>query len=186
MPSDTVPEPWRSLLADIDAQCPQEIEMHCIGGFAVTLHYGLMRPTGDIDVWHVVPSGAAAWLIKVAGPGTELHRKHRVHVQVRPVATVPEEYERRLVEVFPSEFAELRLFVLDPYDLALSKLERNAEIDIEDVKHLARAANFDLDVLADRYRTELRPFLAGPESRHDLTLQLWIEAIKEDRAQGTA
>ena len=58
MPSDRVPEPWRSLLADLDAQCTQSIEMHCIGGFAVTLHYGLVRSTGDIDVWHVIPSDA--------------------------------------------------------------------------------------------------------------------------------
>jgi hypothetical protein len=182
MPSDKVPEPWRSLLADIDAKCAQKIEMHCIGGFAVTLHYGLMRPTGDIDVCHVIPSEAAAWLTKIAGEGTALHRKHRVHVQISAVATVPEDYESRLVELVPREFERLRILVLDPYDLALSKLERNAEIDVEDVKHLARAANFDLEVLADRYRKELRPFLAGPESRHDLTLKLWIEAIGEERA----
>jgi hypothetical protein len=141
-----------------------------------------MRPTGDIDVWHVIPSNAAAWLTKIGGEGTDLHRKHRVHVQVSAVATVPEDYESRLVEVFPGEFEKLRILVLDPYDLALSKLERNAEIDVEDVKHLARAANFDLDVLAERYRRELRSFLTGPEAKHHLTLELWIEAIKEERA----
>jgi len=86
----------------------------------------------------------------------------------------------------PGEFDKLRILVLDAYDLALSKLERNAEIDVEDVKHLARAAKFDLDVLADRYRKELRPFLTGPEAKHDLTLELWIETIKEQRAQGGA
>jgi hypothetical protein len=183
MPSDKVPEPWRSLLADIDAQCDQPIEMHCIGGFAVTLHYGFMRPTGDIDVWHVIPTDAAPWLAKIAGKGSELHRKHRVYVQVSAVATVPEDYESRLVEVFPGEFEKLRILVLDPYDLALSKLERNAEIDVEDVKHLARAANFDLDLFADRYRKELRPFVTGPEAKHDLTFELWIDAIKEERAR---
>src|SRR2546421_507086 len=122
MPSDKFARPWRSLLTDIDAQCAQPIEMHCIGGFAVTLHYGLMRPTGDIDVWHVIPSEAAAWLTKTAGEGTALHRKHRVHVQITAVATVPEDYERRLIDVFPGEFEKLRVRVLDPYDLALSKL----------------------------------------------------------------
>jgi hypothetical protein len=88
--------------------------------------------------------------------------------------------------VFPGEFDKLRILVLDAYDLALSKLKRNTEIDVEDVKHLARAAKFDLDVLADRYRKELRPFLTGPEAKHDLTLELWIETIKEQRAQGGA
>jgi hypothetical protein len=60
-PSDKVPEPWRSLLADIDSQSPQPIQMHCIGGFAVTIHYGLVRPTGDIDVWHVIPTSSTIY-----------------------------------------------------------------------------------------------------------------------------
>jgi hypothetical protein len=157
--------------------------MHRIGGFAVTLHYGLMRPTGDIDVFYVIPSTAMAWLAKTAGKGSELHRKHRVYVQVSAVATVPEDYASRLIEMFPGEFNNLRILVLDPYDLALSKLERNSEIDVEDVKHLARAAHFDFDLLADRYQRELRPFLKGPEARHDMTLKLWLEAMAEERAQ---
>jgi len=61
-----------------------------------------MRPTGDIDVWHVIPSEAAPWLATIAGAGSKLHRKHRLHVQVSPVATVPEDYESRLVELFPA------------------------------------------------------------------------------------
>jgi hypothetical protein len=47
----------------------------------------------------------------------------------------------------------------------------------DSVLHLARAANLDLKTLAERRRTELRPFLAGPESRHDLTLMSWLEAL---------
>jgi hypothetical protein len=43
-------EPWRSFLAAIDAMCSDVLELHCIGGFAVTQHYRLERPTGDIDV----------------------------------------------------------------------------------------------------------------------------------------
>lgn len=158
------------------------MEMHCIGGFAVTLHYGLERTTGDIDVWRVIPGDAAEWLAGFAGEGSELHEKHRVHLQIAAVATVPEQYADRLIEVFRDEYKKLKILILDPYDLALSKLERNSEIDIDDVKHLAQAANFDVDLLAKRYRHELRSLLAGPESRHDLTLQLWIDAIVEERA----
>ena len=55
-------------------------------------------------------------LAKVAGEGTDLHRKHRVHVQMSAVATVPENYEGRLIEVFAGEFDNLRIFILDPYD----------------------------------------------------------------------
>lgn len=181
MVSDRVPEPWRSFLADIDVASPSAIEMHCIGGFAVTLYYALSRPTGDIDVWHVIPGSATAWLASTAGPGSALHKQHGVYLQIAAVATLPENYADRLTEVFTGEFEKLRILVADPYDLALSKLERNSDVDVEDVKHLARAADFDLDTLSTRYRTELRPFLAGPESRHDLTLTLWLDAIAEER-----
>ena len=39
---------------------------------------------------------------------------------------------------------------------------------------------FDLNVLKIRYEKELRPNLGNPK-REDLTLQLWIEAIEEER-----
>ena len=56
-------------------------------------------------------------------------------------------------------YKTLRLFGLDPYDLALSKLERNAQIDRDDVKYLFRTVQLDVDVLEARYRSEQRPYL---------------------------
>jgi hypothetical protein len=82
--------------------------------------------------------------------------------------------------MYPGNFEHLRLMALDPYDLALSKLERNIQRDRDDVRHLARTAPFDLDVLQERYQTELRWQMGIPE-REDLTLKLWIAAILEDR-----
>jgi hypothetical protein len=49
------------------------------------------------------------------------------------------------------------------------------------VKHLARTVPIDTAKLQERYQKELRPYLGNPE-REDLTLQLWIEAIEEERA----
>jgi hypothetical protein len=74
---------------------------------------------------------------------------------------------------------------LDPYDLALTKLERNIERDRSDVRYLARTVPFDLNTLRERYTTELRSYLAHP-AREDLTLQFWIEDIEEDRASRPA
>lgn len=82
--------------------------------------------------------------------------------------------------MYPQAFGYLRLFALDPYDLALSKLERNIERDRADVRFLARTIPLDLNVLQERYKKELRWQLGNPE-REDLTLKLWIEAIQEDR-----
>jgi hypothetical protein len=123
--------------------------------------------------------------ICLAGQGSALHRKHKLYLQLVGVATVPDSYESRLREIFPGVFKHLRLRGLDPYDLALSKLERNTQRDRDDIKHLARRVPFDLKVLQERYQKELRPYLGNPE-REDLTLRLWVEAIKEelDRTEG--
>src|SRR5450759_1149125 len=182
MPSDRVLAPCRSFLAEIDAATPHPLELHCISGFAVTMHYELVRATGDLDVFDVIPNHAAQWLASMAGEGSALHKRHRLYVQIASVATLPYEYAGRLIEVFAGEFERLRLLVADRYDLALSKLPRNLDVDFEDVKHLARSPDFDLGMLKQRYYAELRPYVSGPPERHDLTLKLWIEAITEERA----
>lgn len=182
MDSDPPSEPWLSFLRAIDDATTVDIGMHCLGGFAISLYYGLARPTGDIDVVDVVPGSAKSWLVATAGEGSALHRKFKVYLQIVTVATVPYSYEERLIEVFRDQFRHLRLFVLDPYDLALSKITRNLDVDIEDVKHLARSSELDLDTLESRYLAEVRPFAPGPPERHDLTLKLWLEAIREERA----
>src|SRR5688572_30843434 len=176
MPYDCLPEPWNSFFTDIDGALSESVELHCLGGFAMAVLYQLDRPTADVDLLPVGSRFVNGYLIEFAGPGSMLHRKHKIHLQVVGVAPVPHNYEDRLVELLPGTFKHIHLFALDPYDLALSKVERNTQRDRDDVKHLARIVPLDLGVLRDRYLKELRPDLGNPE-REDLTLNLWIEAI---------
>lgn len=44
-------DPWKSFLTDLDAKLVGPTELHCLGGFVVAEHYGLIRATGDIDLW---------------------------------------------------------------------------------------------------------------------------------------
>ena len=113
--------------------------------------------------------------------GGVLYKKYGIYLGRVTVAQVPYEYESRLQGMFPRTFRHLHLMAFDPYDLALTKLERNIERDRNDVRYLARTVPFDLDLLRECYRVEQRPYLGNPK-REDLTLQLWIEAIEEDRA----
>ena len=76
--------------------------------------------------------------------------------------------------MYPDRFKKLHLYAPDPYDLILSKLERNSAKDRDDVAYLAETLHLSPDVLAERYTRELRPYLAN-EARHDLTLKLWRE-----------
>ena len=179
--SADVPQPWRSFLHEVDGQIAESVDLHCLGGFVVSVCYGLPRPTSDVDVFKTVPSGSSGQLVQLAGQGSGLHKKHGVYLQMATIPQLPENYVDRLHQMFPDAFTHLRLWALDPYDLALSKLERNQDVDIEDAKHLARTVPLNLGTLRRRYHDELRQMLGRPD-REDLTLDLWVEAIEEERA----
>jgi hypothetical protein len=168
-----------SFLTEIDGQLGAEVELHCLGGFVVTMLYGLRRPTADVDVITIAPGDMIEHLLQLAGKGSGLHRKYGIYIDFVTIAAVPEDYDQRLAEILPRTFKRLRLFALDPYDLALAKLERNIQRDRDDVKYLARTVPFDLNVLRERYERELRPNLGNPK-REDLTLWLWMEALEEE------
>ena len=150
-----------------------------MGGFVVSMVYGFSRPTADLDVLEIAPMDAGRALLRLGMQGGPLYQKYRLYLDQVGVAHVPENYEDRLTAIFSKAFNHLRLFALDPYDLALSKLERNIQRDRDDVRHLARTVPFNLDLLKERYHKELRWQLGNPE-REDLTLRLWISMIEED------
>lgn len=181
MPFKEIVEPWRSFLSSVDEDLQEDVALHCLGGFVVTMLYGLARSTADVDVITIAPGSVGNYLRSLAGKGSELHQKHGVYLDFVAIAPVPEDYEQRLTEMFPGTFKHLRLFACDPYDVALSKLERNIQRDRDDVRYLARTIPFDLRMLKERYERELRPILGNPD-REDLTLRLWLEAIEEERS----
>lgn len=179
MPSATSPEPrspWREFLSEVDRLLPGPVELHCLGGFVTAVQYRLDRPTNDVDYVEIIPRDALQVLQQIAGPGSNLAEKHGLHFQHVTVASLPESYTERLRELFPGRFRNLRLFGLDPHDLALSKLARNNPVDRDDVAYLAKTVPLDPDLLRKRYREELRPILIGDLERHDRTLEMWIQA----------
>lgn len=172
------PDPWHSFLSEIDAFISEETHLHCLGGFVVKVLYGYERETSDLDYLTLV--GRTENLVEFAGEGSEVARRYGVYLDPVGIALTPEDYEERLVEMFPGTFNKLRLWALDPYDIVLTKLERNTSIDRQDVQYLADAVPLDLDILRQRYIDELRVYVKN-ERREDQTLDLWIEIIEERR-----
>ena len=154
-----------------------------MGGFVVTECYEHFRQTGDLDVigMGVAPNRMSAKLNQLAGPGTDLAKKHKVYLDIVGVAIVPYEYESRLQDLYSDAFEWLHLKVMDPYDIALSKLSRNIDRDHEDVMHLARAIPFDLELFETRYREELYPYLFGDKKEKDDWFSAWLEDIRDER-----
>jgi hypothetical protein len=170
-----LPSPWNEFLSELAAMLKEPLDLHCVGGFVLTYHYGLPRTTGDIDYYTAIPPDLN--LDEVAGEGSPLHKKYKVWLHRVAFLNIPEDYESRLVEMAPGEFKNLRLLVPDPYDCILSKLDRNSTKDRDDTEYLFRSRRLDPQVLRERYAKELRPYLLRQEW-HDRTLELWIEIFK--------
>ncbi len=83
--------------------------------------------------------------------------KHKVHLQHVGVATMPEDYEFRLKEMFSRPFQEV-------------EDSRTEFLRFRFVKTVP----LDAKVLQHRYDRELRPNLMARESWHDGTLKMWI------------
>jgi hypothetical protein len=174
--SHDLPSPWREFLSEVDGQLAEAVVLHCHGGFVAALLYGLPRATADLDYLAIAPGSAQGLIEKLGGQASLLTKKYGVYLQYVPLTCAPESYEERLTALFPGEFQHLRLFALDPYDLALSKLSRNVAVDREDVEYLAKTIPLDPQVLRQRYWDELRPIMIGDLKVHDQTLDMWIEA----------
>jgi len=184
MPFATSPElrsAWVEFLSEVDRQLRRPVELHCLGGFVAAMQYQLDRPTNDLDYIEIVPQDAMQVLEEIAGGESQLAKKYRLNFHHVLVASLPESYHERLTELLPGRFRNLRMFALDPHDLALSKLTRNSPVDREDVAHLASTVPLDPVLLRTRYHQELRPIVMGDPERHDRTLEMWIEAYFPSR-----
>ena len=176
MPGDRPVEPWFSFLSELDAHLDQPADFHCIGGFVISQHYGFGRETADLDVLSVLPKQVADRVAEIAGKGSLLQKKHHVYIDHVRVTNHPDGYERRLARVFPV-WSKVRLWALEPHDLALTKLERSAERDIRDVMYLAQAGLIDRDTLIARFEAEMEPYITGrTPTWHRTTLNMWIDS----------
>lgn len=181
-PDETRPEePWFSFLTELDSIVDESADFHCIGGFVVSQCYGLGRETADLDVLTVRPRGAVSRIAELAGKGSPLQRKHCVYVDPVGVANYPDDYETRLIRVFPV-WRNIRLWALEPHDLALTKLERSNDRDIRDVLYLAQSGLVQRETLISRFEQEYEPYVTGrTPTWNRSTLQMWIDACWPDQ-----
>src|SRR5437867_3922414 len=121
-PEINLPPHWAAFLGELDRRLPEVISIHCVGGFAMTVLYGLPRATSELDCVAILPNYD---LEAIAGRGSAMAQRFGIFLQYYPAITMPEDYAARMTELFPGRFHNLRIFVPDPYDLILSKLERN-------------------------------------------------------------
>jgi hypothetical protein len=169
-----IPAPWATFFRELEQAMPSPVEMHCAGGFALLALTGAPRPTADVDIIGVVPEDATTMLLHHGGLASPLAARHGLHLERVIIAEYPAAYAERLLLVTPPDCKLLAVRIVEPHDLALSKLARNSPKDREDVGRLAEHGLLQAAVLRERYEKEMAPHL-HPGLRADLTLSLWLE-----------
>lgn len=179
-----LPIKWQNFLKELDNSLEQEIKLNCIGGFVIRSLYNFQRETSDLDFIDCIPNKESQKLCDLGGKGSELFKKHKVYLDFVGVVQPPESYTERVAEIYPGEFNNLRLYALDIYDLAFTKLERSSSVphDLEDVLYLANTEGFDLEIFRQRYDEEMRVYVED-NPRHRNTFAHWISIIEEERGR---
>ncbi|MGC9990122.1 MAG: DUF6036 family nucleotidyltransferase [Terriglobales bacterium] len=167
MPDLVLSPPWPEFLTDVDQSLSEAVELHCLGGFVLAAMYDIPRTTNDLDYISADPGNAYEERSRIAGPESDLAKKHKVFLHLVGVADYPENYESRLTTLSLG-LKKLTLRFLEPYDLLLSKLTRNNPRDMQDVQALAKKLGLRFDLLVERFQTEMS--WVPNRARHRLTL----------------
>ena len=123
----------RALLTEIGQRYQQPATLLLLGGSALCL-LGSPRPTLDIDyVGHDLHKNALQAVIE------QVAQEMQLEVEAVPIdefVPLPDDAQQRRLAV--GQFGSIEVCILDPYTIALSKIDRGFDTDIEDILFLIR------------------------------------------------
>ena len=129
-------------ITEIDARWPPEeaekVVLRVIGSTALMLQAKYVRGTKDSDVFRTsaIDDALAERLMTLAGEVTDLHRRHRIYLQLVPSGII---FQRQLVRWHPAELLNgklrnFRIEVMSITDVVVSKLKRLHSNDMADIE----------------------------------------------------
>lgn len=122
-----------ALLTEVGQRHLQPATLLLLGGSALRL-LGSPRPTLDIDyVGHDLHKDALQHVME------QVAQEMRLEVEAVPIAEfvpLPTDAEQR--QMFVGTYGAINVYILDPYTIALSKIDRGFDTDIEDIIFLTR------------------------------------------------
>lgn len=127
-----------NFLTAVGDRCEPSSTLFLLGGCALALLDGT-RPTLDLD--YVGPEQQITDLQKLM---TEIATDMQIEIEAVPIeefVPLPQNAHRRAIIV--GHFGNLAVYIFDPYTIALSKLDRGLESDIEDIVFLVRQKIID-------------------------------------------
>ncbi len=130
----------QSILETMGARVPPLSRLILVGGSALSL-LGSPRPTIDIDFVgdNIHPEPLHQTILRLA---------EELDIDAEPVpldkfVPLPQGNEERIIRV--GQFGNLEIFIADPYSIALSKVDRGADTDYDDLVFLIQRGYVDVD-----------------------------------------
>ncbi len=126
-----------AFLQQLGQRYPQPAELYLIGGAALCL-LGNARTTLDLDfVGNDLPTVAERALGTLRGELETLANELQIEVEAVPLEQfIPLPLDAHVRHHLIGQFGALRVFVFDPYSIALSKLDRGLPTDVQDIEFL--------------------------------------------------
>lgn len=135
-------------LTAVGQRCEPGTNLYLLGGGALELLGGL-RPTIDLDyVGDDLQSDSLQQLLTKTADELQIELEA---VPITEFVPLPQDADNRAV--FVGKFGNLTVYVFDPYTIALSKLDRGFDTDIEDILFLVQRQLITIETLADFVET---------------------------------
>ncbi len=151
------------LFSRVDARLKKKINLFIIGGASAILGYNVTKATNDVDIEGNIDEE----LNKIF---SEEAKKLKMDLYLSSRGGVffpPDGYRSRSkFKDFPKN--NLRVWYLDKYDLAISKIERGLEKDYEDIERVHAKSLFELDQLIQIFNDEYINVVATGNKREKM------------------
>jgi hypothetical protein len=144
------PDDLRQFLEAVDRHLRVPVSITVIGGSAAAIH-GVDTATKDIDTWD---GGTDLPALQDAAALARVETGLDIPIGPAGVPDAPWDFERRRVRVL-SRLQRLSVLVMEAHDLALSKLVRGVEGDMQHIRQLHAVRPLDFEVLLTRFLDEM-------------------------------
>jgi hypothetical protein len=158
--------PIDAFLRDVDralvGELADRLVLHVIGSTALMLQVDYQRGTKDSDILEIAAFDPVTRrkLLEVAGPGTGLHVRHRLYLDIvaNGVPFVPHTPRWHRAAALSHTLQRLDLEVLDVVDVVVSKLKPFRPQDREDIAAMVDRGFIEHASLVERFRATVDRF----------------------------
>lgn len=158
--------PIDAFLRDVDraltGTLTERLTLHVIGSTALMLQVDYQRGTKDSDILEMTALDPVIRraLLDVAGPGTALHVRHRLYLDIvaNGVPFVPHAPRWHRAAALSRTLQHLDLEVLDVVDVVVSKLKPFRPQDREDIAAMVDRRFIEHAALVERFRAMIDRF----------------------------